>query len=238
MIELLPHNQNITFKEDTHQYFTQSGEELTSVSRILELYKPKFDPTGIIAYKCAQREGITKQEIQARWKKTNDDANVKGHNFHRQAEHFIKTGEILDEDYKDVVKQLADIKFKGKLTSEVRLADTQRYKICGTTDFLEEFKNKIVSVRDFKTNKRFEYKSKYRTKMLPPFEKYEVCEYNNYSFQIGIYSYILELNGYKTKEREVYYIQPETRILETIKIPDMRDEVIKMLEHYRKMQEW
>src|SRR3990167_9876162 len=108
----------IRFEPVEHRYFNDKGEELISVSKLLSFYKQPFDEDGSILLRCAQKEGISPEELKKQWEDKKDSACVRGKNFHAQIEHFIKTGQILDKDYKDVIEKFALIKFDGKLKSE------------------------------------------------------------------------------------------------------------------------
>lgn len=237
MITLLPKNQNIVLKQDTHQYFNKSGEELISISSLLSLYKPKFDEFGHIKRACAKRDGITIEELQQKWDKERDDSCVRGHNLHKHIEIFIKTGQILDEGYKDIVEQFKQIKFTGQLNSEIILADSE-YKICGTADIVHELSNKTVDILDFKQNKKMSYKSKYNTKLLYPLDNVDSCEYEIYKYQLNLYSFILSQNGYKTRKMALLYVNPENHKLEIHKIPIIKKDIKKLLKHYIKMRDW
>lgn len=237
MIQLLKKNQDIKFDEPNHKYYDRKGNQLTAVSNVISFFKEEFDPNGHITRAVAKRDGITPQQVRANWKKIANDACVRGTSFHSQAEHFIKTGEILDQEYKDVVEQFAKIKFNGKLCSEVRLADTDN-KICGTADLIDLRENNNVDIYDFKTNKKLGYKSKYGTKLLFPFNKYDECEFNIYTFQLNIYGFILRQNGYTVNNMTIFYINPATRILESHPVPDIKDDAEKMIKRYIALQDW
>jgi CRISPR/Cas system-associated exonuclease Cas4 (RecB family) len=237
MIELLKINQEIVFDEPNHKYFDKKGRELDAVSNVIGFYKEEFDPHGHITRAVAKRDGITTQQVRANWKKIAEDACIRGTNFHAQVEHYINTKEILDADYKDVVEQFSKIEFKGKLYSEIRLADTEN-KICGTADLIEDLGNNVVNLGDFKTNKKLAYKSRYGTKLMFPFNKYDECEFNIYTFQLNIYAFILKQNGYKVNNMTILYINPATRILEIHPVPNIHKEAEKMIKHYRNLQDW
>lgn len=237
MIKLEDINKNITFKEDTHQYFTKEGKELTSVSRVLGAYKNEFDPEGHIKRCVAKRDGLTTEQVSENWENTKNEGLERGKNFHRQIEHYIKTGEILKEDYEDVIKQFADIKFSGKLYSEVSLSNLS-YNIAGTTDLIHLINDNLIELADFKTNKAFNIKSKYGNRLLYPLEKYWESEMDLYSFQLNIYSFMLEEHGFVTKSMTIYWVNPETRHLDVYPVPNLKEDTIKLLKHFRSMQEW
>ena len=56
--------------------YTLNGKNLTSITTILSIYKPPFDPTGVIAGCCAKRDGITKLEVQQKWEDKKNKNNA------------------------------------------------------------------------------------------------------------------------------------------------------------------
>lgn len=229
-------NKDVNFKEDTHQYF-KNGKELTAVSRVIDFYKNSFDSEGHILRACAKRDNLTVSQVRENWEKTKIEGLTRGKNFHRQVEHYIKTGQILDEDYKDVVEQFAQIKFSGKLFSEIGL-HSDKYSMSGTTDGIHLISDNIVDCFDFKSNKKFLIKSKYGDRLMYPMEKYWNSEMDVYTIQLNLYSYMLGEHGYKTNNMTIYYINPTTRLLETYLVPHIQGDIIKLLNHYSAMMAW
>lgn len=227
----------VTFVESSHKYSLPDGTSLTSVSSILSNYKNEFDPDGHIIRACARKAGVTVEEIRAKWDKERDDACDRGHRLHSQLEHYVNTGKILDADFKDVVLQFSDIKFTGKLFSEIRLFSSQ-YKIAGTTDLVEWFSDNTVNIGDFKQNKKIAVKSKYNKKLLYPLDKFDECEFEIYTFQLNLYALMLREHGFKTKDMKLYYIPPSTRKLEIYDIPRREKETLKLLKHFVAMRDF
>lgn len=230
MIKLEDINKEVKFHEREHKYFL-GNQELTSVSVVIGLYKPQFDPFGHIKRACAKREGLTIPEIDEKWNKAKMDGLTRGKSFHRQAEHFVKTGEILNDDYKDVIEKFSTIKFSGKLFSEIALHHPN-HLIAGTTDLVELFPDNTCNLFDFKSNKKIEKESKYGTKLLHPLDDLDECEISTYGIQLNLYKYMLEYHGYKVKKIVLFHINPETRNIDIYPIRNMQKEVKKMLNHY------
>lgn len=234
MVKLEDINKDIRFLEEEHKYFL-GDKELTSVSRVLELYKKKFDPDGHIKRACAKRDGITVKELQAKWDKERDDACDRGHRLHSQLEHFVKNKKILNQDYKDIVKQFSKIKFSGKLYSEIQIY-SPTFNIAGTTDLIELLDENTINLGDFKQNKKIDKKSKYKNKLLYPLNEYDECEFEVYTFQINLYSQMLKEHGYNTKKMTLYYFSPATRKMEIFNIPKREKETLQLLEHFSCIQ--
>ena len=230
-------SQQIKFDAASHTYTDSTGNSLISVSRMISLYKPPFDPDGHITRAVAKRDGKTPQEVKDDWEKMKNDASDRGHDFHSQAESYIKTGVISEGTYKDVVEQFSKISFPGPLKSEIMLF-SPTYKLAGTCDVLSMIDNKNCELLDFKTNKQIRLKSKYKTKLLYPLEKYDECEINNYSVQLNLYKFMLEEHGFKVHKITLYHINPETRKIDTYDIPDIKKDIKKLLNHYQSLQAW
>ncbi|MDO8610078.1 MAG: hypothetical protein Q7R95_05990 [bacterium] len=229
-------SNQIIFQEKEHRYFW-NNQELTSVSLLISNYKPIFDPQGHIVRAVAKRDGISESQVKINWEKIKVDACSKGHDFHSQAEHFIKTGEILDGTYKDVVETFSKIKFPGPLKSEIMLF-SEVYKIAGTADLVCLINDKDIELGDFKTNKKINLKSKYGNKLLYPLEHLDASEINIYSIQLGLYKYMLEEFGYNVKKITLHHINPETRNIDSYDIKYLKKEIKDVLEHFQSINEF
>lgn len=235
MIKLEDISKNINFIESSHQYFLL-GKELASVTTVLSKYKSPFDPTGIIAYKCAQREGVTKEEIQARWKKTSEDACDYGRNVHSQIENYLITGEIQDTPEKDIVKDFSRIKFNGKIYPELRLK-SEKYSLAGTCDVAVLNKSDVI-IHDVKTNRRFDLKSRYNNKFLYPLEDLDENHLTTYSLQILIYGEMVKEHGYDFEPGHILWVDPERRKIQKFDVLDLSKEVKLLLNHYKSMRDF
>jgi hypothetical protein len=230
-------NKQVVFKENTHQYFLNE-KELTSVSRLIDCYKSKFDPSGHILRAIAKRDNLTKSQVEEKWLQAKMDGLKRGKSFHRQIEHFIKTGEILDDDYKDVVERYRLIKpTNGNLFCEIPLHN-EEYSIAGTADLILLLNDKECELFDWKTNKKIDFKSKYGNKLLYPLNNLDDCEINSYGIQLNLYKFMLEQFGFKVKKITLFHINPETKEIDSYKISNMQNEVKKLLKHYKTMREW
>ena len=230
MIKLINIGENLSFQEDIHQYKNRDGKILTSTTTFISLFKEKFDETGIIATMCARREGISKDEIQLRWKTENKRSCDYGHNLHSQVEHFLKTGEILDTAEKDIVEDFSKIQFKGKIFPEVRLK-SDKHLLAGTCDIATQVKNK-VQIHDLKSNKRFDLVSRYNKKLLYPINHLSDSHINTYSLQILIYGMMVKEHGFDFEPGEILWIDPATRKIQKFDVLDLDKEVEDMLNHY------
>ena len=77
--------------------------------------------------------------------------------------------------------------------------------IAGQSDKIFFVGDNKFDVADFKTNGKLEMTSFKNRKMLPPFEELDDCTYNHYAIQLGIYAYMLELQGFECRSLIIYH---------------------------------
>lgn len=228
---------NISFEPVAHKYTDENGQELISVSTLIHKYTKEFDLDGSILKRCAEKKGVTPEELKAEWLKINKDSCDYGHGVHAEIEYFIKNGKIQKNGiYKDIVKKFKKIKFKGKLQSEVRLSNLN-FRIAGTADLVEFVDNNIINLLDIKTNRALK-KTSFFTRgvgfemMLYPVQHLQSCNFVHYSLQLHIYAILLEELGYWVDEKTLIYITPKERQIKLHPILPLRNEAIAMIKHY------
>lgn len=231
-MKLNNHKKEITFDEKNHKYTNNSGNQLISVSTLISKYKEPFDADGKIAVRCAEKEGITKEEILAKWEKTKNDACTRGISFHKQAEYYILNKKILDEPDKDIIEKFSKIQFSGKLFTE-EIVYSLKDMIAGTVDLIEVLGKNKCNLYDFKTNKKLEKYSFWRKKMLYPVSHIIDCNFYHYSLQLSLYAYLLEEHGFWAEELKIFYINPKTREIEVHPVDYLRNDVIKLIKHHK-----
>ena len=227
-------NDQIQFDADTHRYFGNNNEPLISVTQLINLYKPVFDPDKRILNKCAINKGMAPEELAAQWEKIKVDACIRGTNIHKSIEHFILTNQILNNDIKDIVKEFKKIKFRGKLFPEKILGNID-FGVAGTIDLIEQFDGNVVALYDYKSSKKISAFSPFGNKFLYPIDYLYVNEINTYSLQLSIYSYILEETyGFWVNTLTILWANPKTHKIQPIEVQNRRQDVEKILEHYKK----
>lgn len=235
MMDLLDINKKIRFEEERHKYFLGT-QELLSATTLLGVYKEPFDPSGFLARRCAERDGITTEEILKKWGDKNIKACAYGHAVHSEVEHFLTTKEIRDTPHKDIVLDFSKIKFTGKIYPELRLM-SNKYLIAGTCDIAQLNKDKVI-IHDLKTNERFDIKSKYGNKFKYPLDNLSECHLTSYSLQILIYGEMVKEHGFKFEPGHILWVNPKTRKIEKYDVLDLSKEVKKLLNHYKSILEW
>lgn len=231
---LISEREEIVFEPIKHTYKSLiDGSELLSVSKLIHLWVQDFDSSGEITARCAKKEGITPDEMRAKWQKINDEANIFGTSVHEDIEYYIRNGIIKDNDNKHWVEQFATLKFEGQLFPEERLYCLER-KICGTSDLPELLCpiKKTINIWDFKTNKELHKSSKYGNYMLGQFFYIEDCNFNHYTIQLSIYAYLLELKGYTINELNLIYFNRTTMKMEIHPLIYKKEIAKSMIELY------
>lgn len=236
MIKLEDIGKEITFNEESHTYKNKDGKILTSATQFLHIFQEKFDPTGIIALQCARREGITKEEMQKKWREKGENSCILGTRLHGRVEKYLKEGIIEDSEDRDIVEDFAKIKFSGKIFSELRLTSPLNL-LAGTTDIVV-LKKKTASVFDLKSNARFDIKSKYYKKLLYPLNHLADCHLTVYSLQILIYGEMLKEHGYSFEPGQILWINPESRKIQPFEVLDLQKEVNDLLEYWRNLDDF
>lgn len=231
----------IVFDSKSHTY-TLDKKVLISVSQLISKYKNPFDPSGSIIQKCSEKRGISVEELRAEWDETRDSAAIRGINFHKQAEYWVKNKKILDEDYKDVVEQLSKYKFKGKLQAESIIFSAD-LELAGTVDLIDRYEGNKADIFDYKTNKAlkrngfWDREKRGYQMMLPPISHLQDCNFIHYSLQQFLYSIICEENGMWVQEKNLFYINPKTRIMELHPVALVRNEAFAILKHYNSLSD-
>jgi hypothetical protein len=224
-------SDRIYFDEETHLYFDkETGKHLVSPTQIIKSYSHPFDPDGKIAERIAQREGVTKDEMQAKWRQMGVDAGVRGHSIHDSFEKYIKTGNVQEDENKDIIEDFVQkVPTEGALHPEVTLYDL-RHGIAGRTDLVEIWWENIVNVFDFKTNKKIN-KYSFGKNMLYPLNHLPDSLYSKYECQLSLYALMLEAKGFCPRNLTLLWVNPK-REIQIMPVKYRRTDMINMLKHY------
>lgn len=209
--DLLTMFDDLEFDEARHLYFV-NGDNYPSVSKKLEEHYEKFDEKKWLEIKAPQ-EGVSVEELRARWHKKRDDACEKGHICHHYLEHFkLGMEHLADTPEKQAgVAFLMNYIYKDNpryyiITQEFRMIQ-RHFKYCGTTDMLlwDSWTDTII-VADWKTNEDL-FKT-YGT-LKAPFTYLESNPFNKYQLQFSYYQLMVEQSKYKVSERWLIYLEAD-----------------------------
>ena len=219
------------FTEEECQKYTRTG-----------LWKFKGDPEGFLSLfssdHCIYVQHVV-TFIKSHWKKVNKKATTRGTAFHNEQENISFSDgkfEFRDTIFSTCcnVVDLANLT-PNTLYPELRLYN-KKYKIAGTSDqVLLNSENKII-IRDFKTNCEIKTSNKYEN-FFEPISHLQVCEYTKYSLQLSLYAWMLEQFGYEIDHIEFIHhtLDDNNKSIanKIYKCPYLKDEIEKMLEHYK-----
>lgn len=200
----------VKLDHDTHIYTnTETGEQYTSVTTLINAYKKKFDSDKWSKH-VAKREGKTQQEILNKWSEITTTAQNRGTNVHLVMENYIKDNKI-EKGFEELVdsfvkKTIGVIKPDSTILSE-ELLYSHDYKLAGTAD-LVVVNEDIFYVLDFKTNKKFNFNNKYNEYFYEPIDYLQQCELTTYTIQMSIYAWMFEkISGKKCGGLKVFYLR-------------------------------
>ena len=225
----------VTFKEDTHQYFNEKGEEYISGTTFLHKFQTPFDEDKFAAIK-AKKLGVSVDEVKAMWKANSRKACDYGTSIHLLMQNYLTIGQIkteynyLYQSFNDIV--LSDLINAQKIYSE-KLLWIDEYKIAGTADLIIEHNDYEFSVGDFKTNKKIDFCSQYGNRLLMPISHLSDCNYNIYSLQLSLYAYLFSILSGK-KCRKIFLMHLKEDKWNYISSNYMEHEIKIMLKWYKK----
>lgn len=199
----------VILDHENHIYTnTDTGEKYTSVTNFISLFKKPFD-SDMWSKIIAKREGVSQQTILDKWKDVTKIACDRGTKIHLIMENWIKD-KTVDKEYFDLAKSFTVktshiIRNDSVINSEI-LLHNHEYKLAGTADMIVENKN-FFHVLDFKTNKAFDFHSKYNDYFYEPISHLSICKFNTYAIQLSIYAYMYELlSGKKCSGLTILYL--------------------------------
>lgn len=235
LIKIFSAFNHIKYYDDKHKYFI-GNNELISTTTFIGKFKKPFNK-DFWSTKKAIEKGVSKQEILREWDDIKDTACAKGSDLHYYSDNFMHN-RVFPTDVPDAL--IAQFKnFYSKfiqnnivVRTEFVLGD-EELGIAGMIDlFCYNTKTNKFYIADYKTNKKFDFNSKYRNKYLDPISYIEECEFNTYSLQTSIYRYIIEKNlEIELGDSIVVWFNDKNSQYESIKCEYMKKEVEKMFKY-------
>ena len=224
----------------THVYSnTTTGERYTSVTNFISQYKKPFDK-DFWSKKIAKRDGVDQQTVLDAWKDITVAAQNRGTNVHLVMERYIKE-HYVEPGFEELVDSFVKrtntvIKSDSNVLSETVLY-SHEHRIAGTADLIVE-NGDIFHVMDFKTNKKFNFNSKYNEYFYQPIDYLQQCEFNTYTIQLSIYARLHEMmTGKRCGSLRVFYLREfQNRFWQEINCNYMRSTVDDLLGDHLKKQ--
>lgn len=224
----------VFFNKEKHSYTNEFGEDYISVTTLLSKYKNKFDSDKHSA-RVAHKEGVTQEFVLQVWAEITKTATDRGTEIHKIVENYITNAEKTNKDHKwlyesydNIVKNNVD---NFKQVSSEKLLYHNEYKVAGTADLIYDHDN-YFTIGDFKTNKRFNYASKYDEYFNEPLEHFNYCEFNTYALQLSLYAFMHEqLTGKLCRKILVFYLKDKEFV--PIHCNYLKSDIKNLLNHYK-----
>jgi hypothetical protein len=221
----------IIFDPAKHAYTNSFTKEIyTGVSSILSKFKEEFDSDKFSRI-IADRRGVSQQAVLDEWSANAKDAADYGTRVHKAIEEFAKTG-IIDDDQKEIIYRYRDA--GGPTAKEGALFEQLVYshvhKIAGTSDVIYPIGG-YFDVIDFKTNKKFNFFSKYEKFLYSPVDHLPECEYSSYALQLSLYAYCYQsMSGRKPRSLKIFYWNRDSKAFDVIPLPYLKSDVENILK--------
>lgn len=227
----------VFFNKEQHSYTNSEGEKYISVTTLLSEYKNKFD-TEKHATRVALKEGVTKEFVIQLWEDITKTATDKGTEIHKALEDYITKVEASCDKHSDLCRSYDDIVSNNidrhtEVLSEKLLYDDE-YKVAGTADLIYDH-DKYFTIGDFKTNKKFNFSSKYNEYFNEPLSHLNYSEFNSYALQLSLYAFMYEkLSGKQCRKIVVFYLAQDKFI--PIHCNYLKSDIINLLKHYKNIK--
>lgn len=248
-----PRGYEITFEESTHKYSSIiNGKEIsyTSGTGVIHACFPPFDPSGEITKRCALKEGITVEELKAKWKAKGDASCKFGTRVHEccedielgKSEHELRnTPQDAREEivFKHAVNMARKFRQQLDILGVEKIVFSPELRIAGTIDlFARSKKTGEWIIIDHKTNQSIDTENKWSNFALPPIEHIPDINFYTYSLQLNLYQYLLQREGYvpKCSKFRLFLNHLTESGAKLIELPDMQLEIRDIIvEHLLKM---
>lgn len=213
--------KDILYNDTDHSY-KHSGlnRKLISVTQSLKLFEPEFKKDYWLKVKAKER-GISVQELESEWDRLKVEGLTKGTKYHNYIENKL-VRKTFTEPIPEINEYLDSVHDIPLLLEFV----VGNHCIAGTLDNLSLRDNSLV-IKDYKTNKKFEYESKY--KLTNGLEHIPNTEYYKYALQLSLYQVLL---GLDIKTREIIWFNNNTH--QIIDIPFLEAEANYIIDYVNK----
>lgn len=237
----------IRFREQDHSYIDNMDSRYVSVTTFIKKFFPQFD-TVRMAKKCAMSQNPRyanrdHREIMQEWAIEGKRGSSEGTNVHEYAEFSLVSPDKCPEPISDrCVKLFSQVdkiilKFVEKgfriITAEM-IVFSPSLRISGTIDLLlfDPATNEMI-ILDWKQNKDpMSTINIYGKYAFPPIDHLQDTDINQYSLQLSLYQYIMEIENYYPDvsgyRRALIHLTPESA--EPIKLDYYEYEIKEMLK--------
>ncbi len=243
------------FNETEHSY-VRGEDKYCSVTTLYAMFKRPKDWQAI-AEAYAMKHGETAEHWLKVWEDNKNEAANFGSKYHLIREH----GEIKAPDEIKIGKDLSDLP-DGEYKELI--VWSEYFRVAGQVDNVL-IKDGVVNIRDYKTCKSIDTdpkmfyvkgRGKVAENYLPPLSHLKVFNLQDFTLQLSLYAYILEMYGYDIGDLTVEHIEftgrekgyssmlsalEDNKLKETrtdYPVPYLRTEAKAMLTHFKNQSKW
>ena len=234
-----PNGSKLKFNEAAHSY-TSGKKKYTSATTFLGQFFPKFEADRI-AYFVARKRGITKQAVLKEWEANKNAACDFGTAVHLYAELYIqdlKLNKPNNDREKNIFplveKAIDDILVKYEFVDSEKIVFSPKHGIAGTIDLvLRNKETGKLCLLDYKTNKQIVKENRYSKPAYPPIEEHNDANFTKYMFQLNLYKYIMETEGYCDKDEieELTLLHILADSLKEYEVPFIQNDIETLLQY-------
>lgn len=164
-------------------------------------------------------------ELGASWSRNGTESAAYGTRVHAELENYNRTGQLCEDatpEAQKYVEWIDSLSRKPEIIAIEQPLGDVKLGLAGTPD-LRTVNNGVHRTPDYKTNKKFRFKSEYGDYYLPPFDDLPVCEFTTYSLQTSLYCLFIERHEeVETKPGPLIWL-PRGKKLQIIQPADYRD---------------
>ena len=231
-----PRDSRLLFDPESHTYYIE-GRPLKSVTTLVEECFPQFDAL-YWAHRKAPQEGLTPEELMAKWEAEACRARDLGTTMHDKIERYYLGEDSGDDtDAYRLFRCFAAVNRLYPFRTEWRIY-LEEYGIAGTLDFLERTPDGTYNIYDWKRSRKLinrfgmvEATSPFRKTGLHPISHLPDCSYYHYALQVSVYRYILEQKyGINVNKMRLGVFYPSYSGYYIVDLPYLRNEVISILK--------
>jgi hypothetical protein len=254
-VTTLIHNYTQPFDKEFWSAYKTVEKLLPKDAWVIEkkslLNSKKFDKQLLEAYDISESDFNKEQQvILDAWDEENRKSCERGTKIHADFEHsFYAKKKDIDISKFEIGGKFICEKDRTALDLENgiypeylihRISEDGKLRIAGQIDLLVKKGNKIT-IGDFKTNRKIETKSffnqktKQSVKMKYPLNNLDDTNYWHYTLQLSTYAWMIQKYNPEFEIEDLVMIHIDHSDNMTIyHLPYLKDEVIKMLNHFKK----
>jgi len=243
----------MNFTENDHRYFNDDGEVYTSVTTVLKELEEHVDWEAVLI-KSAKKKKMSPEDLRKEWDEAGLVARTRGTAYHnKREEELLNTGVVVYDNsvlkvnkpiWEDGVKKSNSMKLLPGVYPEL-LIWLDSAMIAGQADYIEVTEDNLLNVKDWKTNKKLEFKGftnwQGKTKkLLYPLSHLDDCNGIIYSLQLNMYAYIILRHNPKLTLGKMHIVHiifnEDGTVTEVpIEVPNLQKEIKVLMEHFKSL---